>query len=199
MFSIFSKPISIFTKRLRIFANEVREFAKDIVKEKKQELGEKSSLESVDLLSRFLSSGHSDENFVTDIVISFISAGRDTTSAALTWFFWLISRHPDVENEIPKEINEESEAASFEEAKNMVYTCASLSESMILYPPVPVDGKKAVDDDVLPDGTVIEKGTRVSLHNEGKLTHLPHPRLYSSFEASLVVAYGFDLKETNGH
>ncbi|KAI7991884.1 Cytochrome P450 94A1 [Camellia lanceoleosa] len=149
---------------LRISANEVREFAKEIVKEKKQELGEKSSLESVDLLSRFLSSGHSDENFINDIVISFILAGRDTTSAALTWFFWLISRHPDVENEILKEINEESEAASFEEVKNMVYTHASLSESMRLYPPVPVDGKEAVDDDVLPDGTLIKKGTRVSYH-----------------------------------
>ncbi|KAL7198093.1 hypothetical protein ACSBR2_020584 [Camellia fascicularis] len=147
-------------KQLRISANEVREFAKEIVKEKKQELGEKSSLKSVDLLSRFLSSGH----FVTDIVISFILAGRDTTSAALTWFFWLISRHPDVENEILKETNEKSEAASFEEVKDMVYTHTSLSESMRLYPPVPVDGKQAADDDVLPDGTVIKKGTRVSYH-----------------------------------
>ncbi|CAL5357408.1 unnamed protein product [Camellia sinensis] len=151
-------------KQLRIAVNEIREFAKELVKEKKQELGEKSSLESVDLLSRFLSSGHSDEIFVTDIVISFILAGRDTTSAALTWFFWLVSRHPDVEKEILKEINEKSEAASFEEVKDMVYTHASLSESMRLYPPVPVDGKQAVDDDVLPDGTVVKKGMRVAYH-----------------------------------
>ncbi|KAI7991492.1 Cytochrome P450 94A2 [Camellia lanceoleosa] len=46
----------------------------------------------------------------------------------------------------------------------MVYTHASLSESMRLYPPVPVDGKQAADDDVLPDGTVIKKGMRVSYH-----------------------------------
>ncbi|KAI7980915.1 Cytochrome P450 94A1 [Camellia lanceoleosa] len=131
---------------------------------KKQELGEKSSLESVDLLSQFLSFGHSYENFVTDIVISFILAGRDTTSAGLTWFFWLISRHPDVENEILKEINEKSKDASFKEVKDMVYTYASLSESMRLYPPVPIDSKKVIDDDVLPDGTVIKKGTSVAYH-----------------------------------
>ncbi|KAI7991649.1 Cytochrome P450 94A2 [Camellia lanceoleosa] len=89
---------------------------------------------------------------------------RDTTSAGLTWFFWLISRHPDVENEILKEINEKSEDASFEEVKDMVYTHASLSESMRLYPPVPIDSKEAIDDDVLPDGTVIKKGTRVAYH-----------------------------------
>ncbi|KAI7992835.1 Cytochrome P450 94A2 [Camellia lanceoleosa] len=151
-------------KQLRISVNEVQEFAKELIKEKKQELGEKSSLESVDLLSRFLSSGHSDENFVTDIVISFILAGRDTTSAALTWFFWLISSHPDMENEILKEINDKSDAASFEEVKDMVYIHASLSESMRLYPPVPVDGKQAMEDDVLPDGTVVKKGTRVIYH-----------------------------------
>ncbi|KAF5937463.1 hypothetical protein HYC85_024969 [Camellia sinensis] len=144
---------------MRIAVNEVQEFAKEIVKEKKQELGEKSSLESVDLLSRFLSSGHSDENFIIDIVISFILAGRDTTSAALIWFFLLVSKHPNVENEIFKEINDNSE-----EVKDMVYTHAALSESMRLYPPVPADGKEAIDDDVLSDGTVIKKGTRVAYH-----------------------------------
>ncbi|KAF4387169.1 hypothetical protein G4B88_024741 [Cannabis sativa] len=69
---------------LAVFVSEVRNFAMTIIKEKNKELAEKSSLESVDLLSRFLSTGHSNEKFVTDIVISFILAGRDTTSAALT-------------------------------------------------------------------------------------------------------------------
>ncbi|KAI7991882.1 Cytochrome P450 94A2 [Camellia lanceoleosa] len=166
--------------------------------QRKQELGEKSSLESVDLLSRFLSSGHSDENFVTDIVISFILAGRDTTSAALTWFFWLISRHPDVENEIPKEIDEESEAASFEEVKNMVYTHASLSESMRLYPLVPVDRKEAVDD-VLPDGTVIKKvPPREVVGNErrdGRKVELRarDPYTYPVFQAGPRICPGKDM------
>ncbi|XAR58611.1 hypothetical protein NMG60_11014082 [Bertholletia excelsa] len=150
-------------KQLRIAVNVVREFAKQIVTEKK-DLSEKSTLESADLLSRFLSSGHSDEEFVMDIVISFILAGRDTTSAALIWFFWLISRHPDVENQILKEINEKSEATIYEEVKDMVYTHATLSETMRLYPPVPVDGKEAMEDDILPDGTKLKKGTRVAYH-----------------------------------
>ncbi|XVF32436.1 hypothetical protein REPUB_Repub17cG0082800 [Reevesia pubescens] len=134
-------------KRLKIAVSRVRDFAKKIVREKKQELADKSSLESVDLLSRFLSSGHSEENFVTDIVISFILAGRDTTSAALTWFFWLIYKHPEVEKEILKEIKEKSNMSVFEEVKDMVYTHASLCECMRLYPPVAVDSKLAMHDD----------------------------------------------------
>ncbi|XVF71946.1 hypothetical protein PTKIN_Ptkin12aG0080800 [Pterospermum kingtungense] len=151
-------------KRLEIAVSQVRDFAKKIVREKKQELADKSSLESVDLLSRFLSSGHSDEEFATDIVISFILAGRDTTSAALTWFFWLIHKHPAVEKEILKEIKEKSDKPVFEEVKDMVYTHASLCECMRLYPPVPVDSKLAMGDDVLPDGTVVKKGTMVTYH-----------------------------------
>ncbi|KAM2657903.1 hypothetical protein EV1_013220 [Malus domestica] len=81
-------------KRLRAVESEVREFAKAIVREKKRDLSEAKVLGSVDLLSRFLSSGHTDAKFVTDIVISFTLAGRDTTSAALTWFFWLLSQNP---------------------------------------------------------------------------------------------------------
>ncbi|XWS31467.1 hypothetical protein CRYUN_Cryun23aG0078700 [Craigia yunnanensis] len=151
-------------KRLKIAVSRVRDFAKKVVREKKQELADKSSLESVDLLSRFLSSGHSDDNIAIDIVISFILAGRDTTSAALTWFFWLICKHPEVEKEILKEIKEKSNMPVFEEVKDMVYTHASLCECMRLHPPVPVDTKMAMGDDVLPDGTVVKKGTLVTYH-----------------------------------
>ncbi|KAH8509375.1 hypothetical protein H0E87_011217 [Populus deltoides] len=151
-------------KRLKEASSELREFARNIIKEKKKELSNKSSLETVDLLSRFLSSGHSDEDFVTDIVVSFTLAGRDSTSAALIWYFWLLSQNPEVEKEILREIKDKSESPVYEEVKDMVYTHASLCESMRLYPPVPLDSKVAMQDDVLPDGTVVKKGMRVSYH-----------------------------------
>ena len=46
----------------------------------------------------------------------------------------------------------------------MVYTHASLCETTRLYPLVPTDTKEATEDDVLPDGTVVRKGTRVTYH-----------------------------------
>lgn len=148
---------------------QVRGFARDLIREKKEKMREGRSQEvdlELDILSRFLLSGHSDEDFVIDIVISFIHAGRDTTSAALTWFFWLVSQNPRVEREILDEIAEKTGAllAVYEETKDMVYTHASLCESMRLYPPVPVDTKEATVDDILPDGTRVRKGTRVVYH-----------------------------------
>ncbi|XP_044466594.1 cytochrome P450 94A2-like [Mangifera indica] len=146
-------------KRLKLAVCEVQEFSKNIIKEKKQ-----NPAESMDLLSRFLSSGQYDDDFVSDIVISFMLAGRDTTSAALTWFFFLISKHPEAEKEILKEIKEKSDTPVYEGIKDMVYTQASLCESMRFYPPVPVDSKLADRDDILPDGTVVKKGMRVAYH-----------------------------------
>uniref|UniRef100_A0A7N0RAE5 Cytochrome P450 n=1 Tax=Kalanchoe fedtschenkoi TaxID=63787 RepID=A0A7N0RAE5_KALFE len=151
----------------------IRELARKIVREKKAELQKRLSLSSSqaavdsgdeDLLSRFLSSGHSDEDFMVDIVISFILAGRDTTSVALTWFFWLLYKHPQVEAEILNEVVEKSDLNSFEEARDMTYAHAALYESMRFYPPVPTDGKHAMQDDVLPDGTVVKKGMSVTYH-----------------------------------
>ncbi|GMH20875.1 hypothetical protein Nepgr_022717 [Nepenthes gracilis] len=162
-------------KKLRKAVYEVREFARTVVRQKKKELEGQNqcslSESDLDLLSRFLRSGHEDEQFVIDIIISFILAGRDTTSVALTWFFWLLSRNPRAENEIMKEICAKNssdcvpdERSAYEEMKDMVYTHASLCESMRLHPPVPVDSKEAISDDVLPDGTEVKKGMRVVYH-----------------------------------
>ncbi|KAK6940716.1 Cytochrome P450 [Dillenia turbinata] len=131
-------------RKLKIAASEVRKFAQKIVREKKEELEKKSEIDSVDLLSRFQISG------------------KDSTSAALTWFFWLLSKNSNVEEEIWKEIGGKTKAPVFDEVKDMVYTRASLCESIRLYPPIPFDSKVAESDDILPDGKVVKKGMRVT-------------------------------------
>ncbi|KAL8232856.1 hypothetical protein R6Q57_002634 [Mikania cordata] len=119
-------------KRLEEAVSEFRQFALKIMNEKKQEVDDTSSIKTVDLLSRFVSSGHTDENFITDIVISYIFARRDTASAVLTWFLWLLSKNPAVECEIVKEINGKlaADGSVYDEVKEMVYTHASLCESI---------------------------------------------------------------------
>ncbi|KAL0920959.1 hypothetical protein M5K25_007979 [Dendrobium thyrsiflorum] len=116
-------------------------------------------------LSRLLEMGiHREDEEIRDMVISFLMAGRDTTSSALTWFFWLVSTHPDVEEKIINEINmliRSEEEMSYESLKQLSYLEASLMESMRLYPPVAWDSKHAEGDDVLPDGTKISKGDRI--------------------------------------
>ncbi|KAJ6315362.1 hypothetical protein OIU78_018784 [Salix suchowensis] len=47
---------------------------------------------------------------------------------------------------------------SYEELKNFHYLHAALSESMRLFPPVPINSRTTVEDDILPDGTCVKKG-----------------------------------------
>lgn len=133
----------------------VHESVLEIIKVKKQSLLDNGA-GAGDLLSRLLSAGHSDE-VVRDMVINFIMAGRETTSAAMTWLFWLLTWHDDVNKELLKEVMDESV-----DLKEMNYTKACLCESMRLYPPVVWDSKHATGNDVLPDGTPVFKGDRVT-------------------------------------
>ncbi|KAJ6426020.1 hypothetical protein OIU84_026574 [Salix udensis] len=93
-----------------------------------------------DLLSRFIGKEENSTEFLRDIVISFILAGRDTTSSALSWFFWLMSVNPDVERKILKELEtirssngkNLGDTYSFEELRDMQYLQAAISETMRL-------------------------------------------------------------------
>ncbi|KAL5973049.1 hypothetical protein ACLOJK_039856 [Asimina triloba] len=122
-----------------------------------------------DLLSRLISGGH-DEEVIRDMVISFIMAGRDTTSAALTWLFWLLTQHPQIEKDVIHEISStlaksnphHSLLFKYESLKEMKVVKACLSECMRLYPPVAWDSKHAKEEDTLPDGTRVNKGDRVT-------------------------------------
>ncbi|XP_059657805.1 cytochrome P450 86B1 [Cornus florida] len=172
-----------FEKRLKQAVLIVHDFAEKTVRDRRMELSKVGGLKDrSDLLSRLIDTqNHNEESnksylsdrFLQDFCISFILAGRDTSSVGLAWFFWLVHKHPQVEKRILSEINEilghraskkeEMKDISFtaEELKKMVYLHAAISESLRLYPPVPIDFKEVQEDDVFQDGTVVKKGARV--------------------------------------
>ncbi|KAL9294301.1 Cytochrome P450 94B3 [Arabidopsis thaliana] len=150
-------------RKLREAIRTVHVLVSEIVRAKKKSLEIGTGAEAKqDLLSRFLAAGHNGEA-VRDMVISFIMAGRDTTSAAMTWLFWLLTENDDVERKILEEVDPlVSLGLGFEDLKEMAYTKACLCEAMRLYPPVSWDSKHAANDDVLPDGTRVKRGDKVT-------------------------------------
>ncbi|PPR90134.1 hypothetical protein GOBAR_AA30550 [Gossypium barbadense] len=162
-------------KKLKKLIKDVDEFAKKVIETRKKELSE-SARQRSDLLTVFMTSKDEEGKpfsgkFLRDICVNFILAGRDTSAVALSWFFWLVGKNPRVEEKIVAEISgivEEREEIKngelvfkAEEIKKMDYLQAALSEALRLYPSVPLDLKEAVEDDVLPDGTVTKTGTKV--------------------------------------
>ena len=77
-----------------------------VIKTRKLELASKSdgSTPHDDLLSRFMRKGTYSDASLQHVALNFILAGRDTTSSALTWFFWLVSTRPHMEAKIKREI-----------------------------------------------------------------------------------------------
>ncbi|CAM0883193.1 unnamed protein product [Alopecurus aequalis] len=150
-------------RRMRSALATIHGYADKIVRERRERGGEAD-----DFLSRFAAAGeHSDES-LRDVITNFILAGRDTTSSALTWFFWLVSTRPGVEDRIVREIravrasggniSEGAPTFSFDELREMHYLHAAITESMRLYPPVSADTHGCKEDDFLPDGTFVGKG-----------------------------------------
>ncbi|XP_077241936.1 cytochrome P450 86A8-like [Tasmannia lanceolata] len=138
-----------------------------------------------DLLSRFMKKKESySDKFLQQVALNFILAGRDTSSVALSWFFWLVSNDPTVEDKIVREIctvlietrgNDPikwvEDPLVFEEVDRLIYLKAALSESLRLYPSVPEDSKHVVSDDVLPDGTFVPAGSAItySIYSTGRM------------------------------
>ncbi|TVU14623.1 hypothetical protein EJB05_38099, partial [Eragrostis curvula] len=156
-------------RRLRAALDTIHGYADRIVRERREKGGQDGVACRDDLLSRFVASGeHSDEG-LRDVVTNFLIAGRDTSSAALTWFFWLVSTRPDVEDKIVREVRAVRASGdpgatstpttfSFDELRDMHYLHAAITESMRLYPPVSLDTHVSQQDDFLPDGTFVGKG-----------------------------------------
>ncbi|XP_010906406.1 cytochrome P450 CYP94D108 [Elaeis guineensis] len=148
-------------RRLKESISIVNNYAINIIRSRKERTLDHLS----DLLSRFASNKDNTEEYLRDVVVSFLTAGRETTSSALTWFFWLLSARPDVEKKILDEVRsiralkqKTSETFSFDELREMHYLHAAISESMRLYPPVPLDTQTCKEDDTMPDGTLVHKG-----------------------------------------
>nr|GEZ51821.1 cytochrome P450 [Tanacetum cinerariifolium] len=118
------------------------------------------------------SSGNPDK-FVKDTLLSLMVAGRDTTSSALTSFFYLLSKNPVAESKIREEIREQLGMKEGEEWKqfganelgNLVYLHAALCEALRLFPPVPINTKVAIEADTLPSGHRVNSSTKILLHS----------------------------------
>ncbi|XP_065858311.1 cytochrome P450 86A22 [Euphorbia lathyris] len=165
--------------------DHIDNYLSDIIKNRKLELLSHQKEEHDDLLSRFMKKKESySDKFLQQVALNFILAGRDTSSVALSWFFWLVSQHPEIENKILLEICTVlietrgddiskwlEEPLMFDEVDRLTYLRAALSETLRLYPSVPQDSKHVVADDTLPTGVYVPAGSLVtySIYSIGRM------------------------------
>jgi len=101
------------------------------------------------------------EDYLRDLVLNFLIAGRDTTAQALSWTIFCLCKHPEAAAKARAEAIEacDGQEVAYEVInRRLPYLQAVLSEAMRLYPSVPWNLKLVLNDDVWPDGTLVRRG-----------------------------------------
>lgn len=91
-----------------------------------------------------------DDQYLRDIILNFMIAGKDTSASTLSWFFYLLCKNPLIQEKIEQEVRDvtggqknETNIDDFvakltdETLEKMHYLHAALTETLRLYPAVP--------------------------------------------------------------
>ncbi|PIA47894.1 hypothetical protein AQUCO_01400472v1 [Aquilegia coerulea] len=126
---------------------------------------------SIDLMTLYMEEFCVSDKFLRDTMMNFMAAGRGT-SAALTWFFWLVSKNPAVETKLIEELKSTKKSAEkegskilkmfdTEELKGLVYLHGAFCEALRLFPSVPFEHKRPLQPDILPSGHKVDSKTKI--------------------------------------
>ncbi|KHG01356.1 Cytochrome P450 protein [Gossypium arboreum] len=158
-------------------------FIYDVLRTKKKQLVLNPDLNvKEDILSRFLAEKEKNpetmsDKYLRDIIFSFMIAGKDTTANTLCWFFYMLCKNPLIQEKVAQEVidctcsgsgeyhaNTDDILATLtdETLQKMQYLHAALTETLRLYPVTPMNGRCAMEDDILPDGHIIKKGEEIN-------------------------------------
>lgn len=125
--------------------------------------------ESQTLLSTYLTLSDHDgtpleASFIRDAILNIIVAGRDPCACALNWVLYHVIALPDLVETLRNEVSDilgEDGAVTYSNFGQLKQCTATVWEALRLHPSIPKNILCAVQDDVLPNGVVIQKGDYV--------------------------------------
>ena len=191
----FKRALGIGTEKRLAMANEViDQFIAQCIVKRREGQGDQTSPA---ILSLYMDSDYLDDlshletgvieyfrsdKFVRDSLLTFLIAGVDSTAAALSWFYHLLLKNPNTEKKIVQELYEvcpsllEGQPPSWtvfdaEKIERLVYLHAALCETMRLFPPIPLNHKSSLMEDVLPSGHKVQPNTSIfySIYSAGRM------------------------------
>ena len=167
--------------RFRKAVDELRRIVLDLIANRRGENRDYGDLLSMLLAARDEETGDkmSDEQ-LRDEVLTLVLAGHETTANALSWTWYLLSQHPEVERKLHAELDEVlgGRPPTMADLVNLNYTGMVIDEAMRIYPPVWAIGRAAIEDDEIM-GYRIARGSNVMLSQW--LTHR-HPSYWENPE-----------------
>jgi cytochrome P450 len=116
--------------------------------------------ERPDVLGMLLAAGEGPEGMdveqIRDEAMTILLAGYETTARALTWTWWLLAQHPEAAARLADELSAVlgGRVPAFDDVPQLRYTRDLIAESMRLYPPAWVVGRRAAETSSLGEWTI---------------------------------------------
>ena len=98
--------------------------------------GSDGPMDLLSVLLRAQDGGDVSSAQLRDEVVTTLLAGHDTTALALTFTWYLLSKHPAKREKLHREVDDIDGTPTMDDIQDLDYTSAVLSEAMRLYPPV---------------------------------------------------------------
>jgi cytochrome P450 len=101
---------------------------------------------------------------VAEEVENFMFAGHHSTASVLSWTFYMLVMHPDVQALARQEVNHVGGDGCddmFVDLNSLTYLDCVIKETMRLFPTVPFYGRHLEEDIEYEDGIVLPKGCEV--------------------------------------
>jgi cytochrome P450 len=123
--------------RVKRAVHELDEIVNRIIRQRRA-----SGEDTGDLLSMLMAARDEDGSGMTDRqlrdeILTFLLAGHETTAVSLSWTWYLLSQHPDVEQKLHQELRQvlDGRTPQLEDLPRLPYADKVVKESMRLYPP----------------------------------------------------------------
>ncbi|WP_336002443.1 cytochrome P450 [Halorientalis halophila] len=121
---------------------ELEEIIDGIVRQRRTELAEADDpdapMDFLSILLRAREEGTVTDEQLRDEMMTMLLAGHDTTALTLTYTWYLLSEHPEVERRVHAELDEVlgDGQPTMADVRKLEYTTWTIEEAMRLYPPV---------------------------------------------------------------
>lgn len=176
--TMFEKPSNPTVQQSAI---EFRAVVDDIIRRRRDNFHDGGDLLSSLMLARDEQSGQGmDDKQLSDQLMGLLLAGYETTANALTWTWYLLSENPWAGERVRREVRQalDGRSPTAADMERIPYLRQVLDESLRLYPPAWMLGRRAIGDDRIggydvPAGTVIAISA-YTLHRHPSFWENPH-------------------------
>ncbi len=104
------------------------------------------------------------EQQLRDELVTLFIAGYETTAVSMSWIIYLLAKYPDYQEKIREEIQQvtNNQQVNYQNFSQLKWTKAIIDESLRLYPPAWIIGRKSIKEDFLGE-YFIPENTNVAL------------------------------------